>query len=65
MKLFYFQLPQIGLFLFLANNALNLGEVMQYELERGLAMPRESTTLQRVMTSLLSTPYQRTRLLLL
>ena len=57
-----FQLPSIGLFLFVCNPALNVGEVMQWELERGLAVPRESSTVQLVMTSLLSTPHQRLKL---
>ncbi|XP_064601292.1 uncharacterized bromodomain-containing protein 10-like [Liolophura sinensis] len=56
------ELPQIGLFLFLCQEPLNIGEVVQYELERCFAMAKESSTLQAVMTTLLSTPYQRTRL---
>ncbi|KAL8617631.1 hypothetical protein ACOMHN_038023 [Nucella lapillus] len=53
------ELPQIGLFLFLCREALQLEEVPMYELERCLAMPRQSRRLQQVMTALLSTPYQR------
>ncbi|XP_013420345.1 uncharacterized protein KIAA2026 [Lingula anatina] len=56
------EIPQIGLFLFLCQEVLNIGEIMQYELERSFAMAKESTVMQTVMTSLLSTPYQRTRL---
>ncbi|KAL5007744.1 hypothetical protein ScPMuIL_016550 [Solemya velum] len=56
------ELPQIGHFLFLCQIALNVGEVIQFELERCFAMPRESSTLQWVMTCLMSTPFQRTKL---
>ena len=59
--LFIFQLPQIGHFLFLTAEVLNIGEVMQFELERSFWMPRRSAVMQAMMTSLLSTPYQRTR----
>ena len=55
------QIPQIGHFLFLCLSTLNIEEVMHWELERSFAMPRESSTMQKVMTSLLSTPYQRTK----
>lgn len=54
-----FQIPQIGLFLFLCQSPLNIGEVMHFELERSFMMPRESSTMQLIMTSLLSTPFQR------
>lgn len=56
------EFPSIGLFLFLSHYPLNIGEVPQFELERCLFMPRESSTLQRVMTALLSTPFQRHKL---
>ncbi|XP_052065701.1 uncharacterized protein KIAA2026-like [Mytilus californianus] len=56
------ELPSIGLLLFLCHYPLNIGEVAQFELERCLFMPRESSTLQRVMTTLLSTPFQRHKL---
>ncbi|KAJ8298929.1 hypothetical protein KUTeg_022989 [Tegillarca granosa] len=56
------ELPQIGLFLFLCQEPLNTGEISQFELERCFFMPRESSTMHLVMTSLLSTPFQRTRI---
>nr|KAG5694164.1 hypothetical protein BaRGS_001491 [Batillaria attramentaria] len=56
------ELPQIGLFLYLLRDPLNLGEIPQFELERCLAMSRQSTTLQLIMTSLLSTPFQRLKI---
>lgn len=56
------ELPQIGHFLFLCQEPLYLAEVPQYELERCFLMARESTTMQRIMSSLLSTPHQRTKL---
>ncbi|ELU05585.1 hypothetical protein CAPTEDRAFT_222182 [Capitella teleta] len=56
------ELPQIGHFFFLCREPLNIGEVPQYEIERCLLMPRESLMLSRIMTTLLSTPYQRTKL---
>ncbi|KAK3104223.1 hypothetical protein FSP39_025438 [Pinctada imbricata] len=56
------ELPQMGLFLFLCQIPLNIGEVSQFELERCFYMPRESSALQRVMTALLSTPFQRTKI---
>ncbi|XP_050409997.1 uncharacterized protein KIAA2026 [Patella vulgata] len=56
------ELPQIGHFLFLCQEPLNIGEVPQFELERSFAMPRQSSCMQNVMTSLLSTQYQRTKL---
>ncbi|CAH1785567.1 unnamed protein product, partial [Owenia fusiformis] len=56
------ELPQIGHFLYLCLEPLNMEEVVHYELERCFAMPKQSVTMQKIMTSLLSTPYQRTRL---
>ncbi|XP_045177152.2 uncharacterized protein LOC123537483 [Mercenaria mercenaria] len=53
------EIPQIGLFLFLCQSQLNIGEVMHFELERCFMMARESSTMQLIMTSLLSTPFQR------
>ncbi|XP_060068222.1 mucin-2-like [Ylistrum balloti] len=56
------ELPQIGHFLFLCQDALNIGEIPQFELERCFYMPRESVVMQKVMTALLSTPFQRLRI---
>lgn len=56
------EIPQIGLFLFLCQEPLNIGEVMHFELERCFMMSRESSTMQLIMTSLLSTPFQRLKL---
>ncbi|XP_033751211.1 uncharacterized protein LOC117335368 [Pecten maximus] len=56
------ELPQIGHFLFLCQDALNIGEIPQFELERCFYMPRESAVMQKVMTALLSTPFQRMRI---
>ncbi|XP_064634426.1 uncharacterized protein LOC135492146 isoform X2 [Lineus longissimus] len=55
------ELPNIGLFLFLCQEPLRLWEVPQFELERAFYLPRESSTMQRVMTSLLRTQSQRIR----
>ncbi|XP_061783443.1 uncharacterized bromodomain-containing protein 10 [Nerophis lumbriciformis] len=52
------ELPAIGHFLCLAQTALNLPEVVFFELERCLLMPRCSTLLSKIMSSLLS-PWQR------
>ena len=60
-RIFWLQLPQVGLFLFLCREALNLEQVPMYELERCLAMSRQSLRLQQVMTMLLNTPFQRKR----
>jgi len=57
----WFQIPQICHFVLLCAVPLGLTGVAVYELERSFLMPRESSTLQRLMTSLLSTPFQRTR----
>ncbi|XP_013065641.2 uncharacterized protein KIAA2026-like [Biomphalaria glabrata] len=54
------ELPQIGLFVYLCMESLGLEEeVTQYQLERGLALPRECSDFRRLMTCLLSTPHQR------
>lgn len=52
------ELPAIGHFLCLAQSALNLPEIVFYELERCLLMPRCSSLLAKVMSSLLS-PWQK------
>ena len=59
--LLLFQIPQICHFVVLCAVPLGLTGVAVYELERSFLMPRESSALQRLMTSLLSTPFQRTR----
>jgi len=56
------QIPQICHFVLLCAVPLGLTGIPVYELERSFLMPRESSALQRVMTSLLSTPFQRIRL---
>lgn len=56
------ELPAIGHFLCLAQTALNLPEIVFYELERCLLIPRSSSFLSKVMTSLLSPPYKRSTL---
>ncbi|XP_056301974.1 uncharacterized protein KIAA2026-like [Danio aesculapii] len=53
------ELPAIGHFLCLAQRALNLPEIVFYELERCLLMPRCSVFLARLMTSLLCPPLRR------
>ncbi|KAJ8286613.1 hypothetical protein GJAV_G00041140 [Gymnothorax javanicus] len=53
------ELPAIGHFLCLAQTALNLPEIVFFELERCLLMPRCSTFLAKVMTSLLCHPQRR------
>ncbi|XP_046723671.1 LOW QUALITY PROTEIN: uncharacterized protein KIAA2026-like [Silurus meridionalis] len=53
------ELPAIGHFLCLAQTALNLPEIVFYELERCLLMPRCSSFLAKVMTSLLCSPHRR------
>ncbi|XP_039519895.1 uncharacterized protein KIAA2026-like isoform X2 [Pimephales promelas] len=53
------ELPAIGHFLCLAQKALNLPEIVFYELERCLLMPRCSSFLAKVMTSLLLHPNKR------
>uniref|UniRef100_UPI0037E9199C uncharacterized bromodomain-containing protein 10 n=1 Tax=Semicossyphus pulcher TaxID=241346 RepID=UPI0037E9199C len=52
------ELPAIGHFLCLAQTALNLPEIVFFELERCLLMPRCSLLLSKIMSSLLS-PTQR------
>ncbi|KAM3600249.1 uncharacterized protein V6R79_020016 [Siganus canaliculatus] len=52
------ELPAIGHFLCLAQTALNLPEIVFFELERCLLMPRCSPLLSKIMSSLLS-PSQR------
>ncbi|KAJ8339002.1 hypothetical protein SKAU_G00357880 [Synaphobranchus kaupii] len=56
------ELPAIGHFLCLAQTALNLPEIVFFELERCLIMPRCSTFLAKVMTSLLCHPQRRANL---
>uniref|UniRef100_A0A3P9PGT7 Bromo domain-containing protein n=1 Tax=Poecilia reticulata TaxID=8081 RepID=A0A3P9PGT7_POERE len=56
------ELPAIGHFLCLAQTALNLPEIVFFELERCLLMPRCSLILSKVMSSLLSPPQRRATL---
>ncbi|XP_035247314.1 uncharacterized protein KIAA2026 [Anguilla anguilla] len=56
------ELPAIGHFLCLAQTALNLPEIVFFELERCLLMPSCSTFLAKVMTSLLCHPQRRATL---
>ncbi|XP_066566666.1 uncharacterized bromodomain-containing protein 10 [Amia ocellicauda] len=56
------ELPAIGHFLCLAQQALNLPEIVYFELERCLLMPRCSVFLSKVMSSLLSHPQRRATL---
>ncbi|XP_034047617.1 uncharacterized protein KIAA2026-like [Thalassophryne amazonica] len=56
------ELPAIGHFLCLAQTALNLPEIVFFELERCLLMPRCSLLLAKVMSSLLSPPQRRAML---
>lgn len=56
------ELPAIGHFLCLAQTALNLPEIVFFELERCLLMPRCSSFLAKIMTSLLCPPHRRTTL---
>lgn len=56
------ELPAIGHFLCLAQTALNLPEIVFFELERCLLMPRCSTLLSKIMSSLLSPPQRRATL---
>uniref|UniRef100_A0A6Q2Y2U6 Bromo domain-containing protein n=1 Tax=Esox lucius TaxID=8010 RepID=A0A6Q2Y2U6_ESOLU len=53
------ELPAIGHFLCLAQAALNLPEIVFFELERCLLMPRCSIFLSKVMSSLLCQPQRR------
>lgn len=56
------ELPAIGHFLCLAQKALNLPEIVFFELERCLLIPRCSSFLAKVMTSLLCQPHRRATL---
>ncbi|XP_072309162.1 uncharacterized bromodomain-containing protein 10 [Eucyclogobius newberryi] len=53
------ELPAIGHFLCLAQTALNLPEIVFFELERCLLMPRCSILLSKIMSSLLCPPQRR------
>ncbi|KAJ7986870.1 hypothetical protein DPEC_G00332890 [Dallia pectoralis] len=53
------ELPAIGHFLCLAQAALNLPEIVFFELERCLLMPRCNVFLSKVMSSLLCSPQRR------
>ncbi|CAH2294015.1 Hypothetical predicted protein [Pelobates cultripes] len=53
------EIPAIGHFLCLAQQILNLPEIVYYELERCLLMPQCSVFLSKIMTSLLSPPHRR------
>uniref|UniRef100_A0A8C7KHE0 Bromodomain containing 10 n=1 Tax=Oncorhynchus kisutch TaxID=8019 RepID=A0A8C7KHE0_ONCKI len=53
------ELPAIGHFLCLAQAALNLPEIVFFELERCLLMPRCSIFLSKIMSSLLCQPQRR------
>lgn len=53
------EIPAIGHFLCLAQQILNLPEIVFYELERCLLMPHNNVFLSKVMTSLLSPPHRR------
>lgn len=56
------ELPAIGHFLCLAQTALNLPEIVFFELERCLLMPRCSVLLSKIMSSLLCPPQRRSTL---
>uniref|UniRef100_A0A8C5LUE1 Bromodomain containing 10 n=1 Tax=Leptobrachium leishanense TaxID=445787 RepID=A0A8C5LUE1_9ANUR len=56
------EIPAIGHFLCLAQQILNLPEIVFYELERCLLMPQCSVFLSKIMTSLLSPPHRRSSL---
>ncbi|KAM8960550.1 putative bromodomain-containing protein 10 [Pelodytes ibericus] len=56
------EIPAIGHFLCLAQQILNLPEIVFYELERCLLMPQYNVFLSKIMTSLLSPPHRRTTL---
>lgn len=53
------EIPAIGHFLCLAQQILNLPEIVFYELERCLFMPQCNVFLSKIMTSLLSPPHRR------
>uniref|UniRef100_UPI003AADAE7A uncharacterized bromodomain-containing protein 10 n=1 Tax=Centroberyx gerrardi TaxID=166262 RepID=UPI003AADAE7A len=56
------ELPAIGHFLCLAQTTLNLPEIIFFELERCLLMPRCNLFLSKIMSSLLSLPQRRATL---
>lgn len=56
------ELPAIGHFLCLAQTALNLPEIVFFDLERCLLMPRCSVFLCKIMSSLLCLPQRRANL---
>uniref|UniRef100_A0A8C8VQL0 KIAA2026 n=1 Tax=Pelusios castaneus TaxID=367368 RepID=A0A8C8VQL0_9SAUR len=56
------EIPAIGHFLCLAQQILNLPEIVFYELERCLLMPQCNGFLSKIMTSLLSPPHRRSTL---
>ncbi|XP_013871457.1 uncharacterized protein KIAA2026 [Austrofundulus limnaeus] len=56
------ELPAIGHFLCLAQTALSLPEIVFFELERCLLMPRCSLLLSKIMSSLLFPPQRRATL---
>uniref|UniRef100_A0A8C2YXI8 Bromo domain-containing protein n=1 Tax=Cyclopterus lumpus TaxID=8103 RepID=A0A8C2YXI8_CYCLU len=56
------ELPAIGHFLCLAQTALNLPEIVFFDLERCLLMPRCSLFLSKIMSSLLCPPQRRANL---
>ncbi|KAK9499769.1 hypothetical protein O3M35_002745 [Rhynocoris fuscipes] len=56
------QLAEIGQFLRLTAGVLNVEELTQYEVERMLLMPKESTSLATLMTSMLSPAMMRSNL---
>ncbi|XP_051644185.1 uncharacterized protein KIAA2026 homolog isoform X5 [Manacus candei] len=56
------EIPAIGHFLCLAQQILNLPEIVFYELERCLLMPQCNVFLSKIMTSLLSPPHRRSTL---
>ncbi|KAM4807964.1 putative bromodomain-containing protein 10 [Rhinophrynus dorsalis] len=53
------EIPAIGHFLCLAQQILNLPEIVFYELERCLLMPQCNVFLSKIITSLLSPPHRR------
>ncbi|XP_069482126.1 uncharacterized bromodomain-containing protein 10 isoform X2 [Ambystoma mexicanum] len=53
------EIPAIGHFLCLAQQILNLPEIIYFELERCLLMPQSNVFLSKIMTSLLSPPHRR------
>lgn len=60
--IFSLQLPQIGHFIHLCANILNIGDVSQYEVERMLLLPQCSETLDLLITALLSNSLVRAKL---